>query len=229
MAGDWIKIEHALPDKPEVDMIATELGIDHDAVVGKLLRFWMWADTNSENGCALSVTNVLIDRITFATGFAKALLTVGWLTGDEGSYQIPNFDYHNGQTAKLRGSSAKRMAKSRANRCDNVATKPQQKAQPEKRREEKSNKKESPTANLPHGEEFATAWNRWRSHRTEIKKPLKPTSEEAQLKRLANQTEAQAIAIIDHTIEMGWQGLRAPEPQKPSNNAAPAQSNTYGI
>ena len=81
---------------------------------------------------------------------------------------------------------------------------------------------------LPHGEAFAAAWSRWRSHRSEIKKPLKPTSELAQLKRLGNTPEAMAVATIDHTIEMGWQGLRAPEPQNKSNNA-PTQSNTYGI
>ena len=81
---------------------------------------------------------------------------------------------------------------------------------------------------LPHGEAFAAAWSRWRSHRAEIKKPLKPTSELAQLKRLGNAPEHWAVATIDHTIEMGWQGLRAPQPQNKSNNA-PTQSNTYGI
>ena len=89
-------------------------------------------------------------------------------------------------------------------------------------------KREPAPINLPHGEAFAAAWSRWRSHRSEIKKPLKPTSELAQLKRLGNTPEAMAVATIDHTIEMGWQGLRAPEPQNKSTNAA-TQSNTYGI
>jgi hypothetical protein len=89
-------------------------------------------------------------------------------------------------------------------------------------------KREPAPIELPHGEAFAAAWSRWRSHRSEIKKPLKPTSELAQLKRLGNTPEGLAVATIDHTIEMGWQGLRAPEPQNKSNNA-PTQSNTYGI
>ena len=89
-------------------------------------------------------------------------------------------------------------------------------------------KREPAPIKLPHGEAFAAAWSRWRSHRSEIKKPLKPTSELAQLKRLGNTPEGLAVATIDHTIEMGWQGLRAPEPQNKSNNA-PTQSNTYGI
>mgnify|MGYP003627826165 CR=1 FL=1 len=91
-----------------------------------------------------------------------------------------------------------------------------------------ASKREPAPIELPHGEAFAAAWSRWRSHRSEIKKPLKPTSELAQLKRLGNTPEAMAVATIDHTIEMGWQGLRAPEPQNKSNNA-PTQSNTYGI
>ena len=38
MAGDWIKVEHTTPDKPEVVKLADMIGIDQDAVVGKLLR-----------------------------------------------------------------------------------------------------------------------------------------------------------------------------------------------
>ena len=40
MAGDWIKIEENTPDKPEVHKMASILGIDPDAVVGKLVRVW---------------------------------------------------------------------------------------------------------------------------------------------------------------------------------------------
>jgi len=133
MAGDWIKLEHGLPDKAEVDIIATDLGIDHDSAVGKLIRFWMWADSNTTDGYDISVTSALLDRITFATGFAKAMVKAGWLHGESGNYSIPNFGYHNGETSKQRALSAKRMAKSRAKSCAADATNPQ----PEKRREEK--------------------------------------------------------------------------------------------
>jgi hypothetical protein len=142
MAGDWIKFEHVTPDKPEVVKIATILGIDQDCVVGKLARLWIWADQNSIDGCAFSVTESFIDRITFATGFADALRKVGWLEVRSGSLSIPNFARHNGVTAKARAESARRMAKSRAIKivksCGNVAENAQQKPQPEKRREEYS-------------------------------------------------------------------------------------------
>lgn len=72
--------------------------------------------------------------------------------------------------------------------------------------------KESPPAlSLPHGKSFADAWRRWERHRKELKKPLKPTMTEGQLANLAKMSEPEAVAMIEHTITMGWQGLRAPD------------------
>lgn len=141
MAGDWIKIEHALPDKPEVMQMADFLGIDPDAVVGKLLRFWNWCDVQCVNGNALSVTKTFLDRITFCKNFAEAMIQVGWLIEDGETLSIANFDRHNGETSKLRSLSNRRVAKNRqcnAKTVTNVTLSPLQKALPEKRREEKS-------------------------------------------------------------------------------------------
>jgi len=110
----WIKLEQNTPDKPEVANMAEALGIDQDAVVGKLLRLWIWADQNSLSGNDIGVTKTFLDRISFQPGFADALLLVGWLHQTEHGYQLPNFDRHNGQTAKKRALSAQRMARSRA-------------------------------------------------------------------------------------------------------------------
>jgi hypothetical protein len=112
VAGDWIKLDTTTPDKPEVDAIADALGIDADAAVGKLVRFWVWADQQSICN-ALSVTEKLIDRVTHQPGFAKALQKVGWLEGSSGSFTIPRFERHNGQTAKARALTNKRVAKHR--------------------------------------------------------------------------------------------------------------------
>jgi hypothetical protein len=130
VAGDWIKIEHVTIDKPEVDQMANILSIDHDAVVGKCLRFWIWADQQTEDGNAVSVTKTFLDRLVFCPGFAAALAKVGWLNGRDGHYSIPNFGQHNGQSAKKRANTSKRVKKKR--NADSVT-----KALPEKRREEK--------------------------------------------------------------------------------------------
>lgn len=113
MAGDWIKVEHSLPDKPEVIAIASTVGIDQDAAAGKCLRWFIWLDQQVEDCHAVSVTDAFIDRLTFCPGFAAALRRVGWLEGRESHLSVPNFDRHNGQTAKLRAQSKDRQQRKR--------------------------------------------------------------------------------------------------------------------
>jgi hypothetical protein len=142
MAGDWIKLEHTTPDKPEVVQMAARLNIDQDAVVGKLVRIWVWADQNSLDGNALTVTDAFLDRVTACPGFAGALREVGWLSGRQGLLTIPNFDRHNGQTAKARAVTNRRVSRHRAKSGGNAASvtdvtpESLQKPLPEKRREE---------------------------------------------------------------------------------------------
>jgi 5-methylcytosine-specific restriction endonuclease McrA len=114
MAGDWIKIEHTTTDKPEVIKMAAILKIDQDAVTGKLLRLWIWADQNSVDGADVMVTHAFIDRLTDRKGFAAAMVSVGWLSGEDGELRLPNFERHNGKTAKSRSETARRVAGYRA-------------------------------------------------------------------------------------------------------------------
>ena len=140
MAGDWIKIEHALCDKPEVIQMSDKLRIDPDAVVGKLVRFWSWCDQQSIAGNALGVTKMFLDRLTHQPGFSDALLKVDWLQVRSGSLEVPRFARHNGQTAKARAVTNRRVSKHRNISNDdgvtNVTQTPLQKPLPEKRREE---------------------------------------------------------------------------------------------
>jgi hypothetical protein len=137
MAGDWIKVQHVTPDKPEVHQIAERLSIDPDAVVGKLLRVWIWADQQTFNGNARGVTVSLVDRITGVSGFADAMVHCGWLLSDNGALVFTNFEAHNGKTAKERALTGKRVAK---HRNATTVTEPLPKPLPEKRREENINK-----------------------------------------------------------------------------------------
>lgn len=148
MAGDWIKFETCTSDKHEVCAMACELDIDPDAVVGKLLRIWTWFDAHSTDGNAPSVTKVLLDRRVGVTGFCDSMISCGWMVEVGGSISIPNFDRHNGETAKKRAQTAKRVAASR--KCNAPVThaalqKSNKSATPalakeEKRREELINK-----------------------------------------------------------------------------------------
>lgn len=114
MAGDWLKFEKATLDKPEVFAIAADLGLDPDAVLGKLLRVWSWFDTHTESGNARRVTSALLDRIAGATGFTAAMVSVGWMEVTDDGVQQPGFDKHTGQSAKTRATTARRVAKSRS-------------------------------------------------------------------------------------------------------------------
>jgi hypothetical protein len=113
VAGDWIKMTVNLPDKPEVWQIAGMLGIDADAVVGKLLRVWAWFDAHTENGNADGVTYPLVDRVAGVVGFAEAMALSGWLVQNGSTMFCPNFDRHNGKTAKNRALTNERVAKHR--------------------------------------------------------------------------------------------------------------------
>lgn len=209
MAGDWIKLQKDTPDKPEVLAIAARLDIDPDAVVGKLVRIWSWFDTHTIDGNAQSVTFSFLDRLTGVTGFAEQVALVGWLEQDGTLLRLPNFDYHNGKTAKTRALGKNRAEKHRSNDESNDAS--VTKASPEKRREEKRiNKEDKATevALLPEWIPLET-WNAFLEMRRKIKKP--PTQHAINLliaKLDAFRQKGQDIqAILEKSITSGWQDV----------------------
>jgi hypothetical protein len=78
--------------------------------VGKLLRIWAWFDEHSISGNAPSVTKSLLDRKVCVTGFCDFVIASGWMQESDGEIRLANFDRHNGQTAKNRAQTAKRVA-----------------------------------------------------------------------------------------------------------------------
>ena len=115
MAGEWIKVERATPDKPEVMRIGRILGIDKDEAFGKLIRFWAWIDGVSVDGVVDGVVSTDVDAVVFQKGFTKALSEVGWCTYDDDAETlvVTNFDLHNGETAKKRAMKNRRQSKYR--------------------------------------------------------------------------------------------------------------------
>lgn len=114
MAGDWIKLEAATPDKPEIYAIAGHLNCSHGDAFLACIRIWLWADQQSRNGHDLGVTKTAIDRIGGVTGLSDALAKTGWLKDRNGVLSIPNFDRHNGKTAKERALATKRKVTERS-------------------------------------------------------------------------------------------------------------------
>ncbi|MBT1896942.1 hypothetical protein K1J48_01870 [Enterobacter hormaechei] len=140
MASSWIKVEVITPDKPEIFQIAELLNIDPDAVLGKLVRIWAWADQQTIDGNAGSVTKGVLDRLAFITGFADALITVGWLAYVDEKLVLPNFERHNGESSKKRALTNRRVAEHRKREMQNVTRTALQKELPEEEEEEDINK-----------------------------------------------------------------------------------------
>lgn len=221
MAGDWIKVEHSTLDKPEIFVMADQLGIDGDAVVGKCLRFWAWVDNNSVDGrvdVKVTAVRLQVDRLCSCKGFTDALISAGWLkVSDDGmSVKIPNFQYHNSESAKERALKTRRQQKWRdktkgksVDDCvdGNASTTASTTAsiREEKRREEKN--KEKNIRDSDESTDFENFWQavsrRWHGssgNKSEAKKEfekLKPSQELIDRMIHANQTQYElAMAAI---------------------------------
>tara|TARA_B100001105_G_C22380424_1_gene439393 strand:+ start:333 stop:998 length:666 start_codon:yes stop_codon:yes gene_type:complete len=185
MAGDWIKCEISLREKLEVWQIASSLDLDIDAVVGKLLHIWGWFDQHTTDGDAHCVTNVTLLRLDHsvnAKGFCQEMMKCGWMFLEDGVIKIPDFDKHNGQSAKKRAQTARRTAKYRGQtNCDAPSvTNVTLKASPEKRREEYIKKK------------------------TKQKRFVPPTLEEVTTYCLGRDNGISPAAFIDHYATNNW-------------------------
>ena len=205
MAGDWIKMRTNLDTDWRVIEMAGHLGIPELHVVGCLWKLWTWADQHTLDGNAIRVTDVTLDRFTGVTGFAHALRKVGWLEGQDSALSFPRFAEHNGQTAKNRAETNKRVARHRnANTVTNVTPKPL----PEKRREEKSIREREEAENLVINlsNSMQLAWTRWKLHSMDKGKTVNEISEQSQLMKLtqAYPDEADRVAAIEHAIEKNW-------------------------
>lgn len=131
MAGDWMKIDLELPEKPEVFSIAGMVNKEPEFVVGALIKIWAWFDKHTVDGNAFGVTYSLPDRIAGVTGFGEAMMFVGWLEQNDKILSMPKFDRHTSQSAKTRALTNKRVEKSR-----NASVTPTPLPREEKRREE---------------------------------------------------------------------------------------------
>ena len=115
MAGDWIKIEHGLLNKPEVMLLADALDISHFEAVGHLIAFWLWVDMNMSPSCPqVRGTKKGLDRVAGRDGFADALISVGWLDIESDKISIPGYEVHLSKSAKERAKGQKKKAAQRS-------------------------------------------------------------------------------------------------------------------
>jgi len=159
MAGDWIKIEHATPDKPEIFELARLAEMEPDKVLGVLIRVWIWADQNTDTGRLGPGADAAINRVAGVPNFSENMAKAGWLRRLKRGFSLPHFHRHNGNSAKTRALTKDRAVTHR-NRKRNAPIVTA--SLPEKRREEKS-KKTKNNPSTPHGG-FDVFWASWPRH-----------------------------------------------------------------
>ncbi len=114
MAGDWIPISVDLPGKPEVARLAMAMATSIDEIIGLLVRFWSWAQAQTEDG---HFNNLSLKEIALLAHlpeqFLQEMVKVGWLGCDESGVAIPAFERWFSGAAKRRLKSNQRVAKCR--------------------------------------------------------------------------------------------------------------------
>lgn len=116
----WIKMRTDLSTDPAVIRMASALDVDDDLVVGKLHRLWSWADAHTTDGIAVGVSERWVDKYVGRSGFAAAMVQIGWLVIEPERIVFPRFDKHNGESAKKRDSNTMRQRLSRQERDNGV-------------------------------------------------------------------------------------------------------------
>jgi chorismate mutase len=156
---NWLKIEKATPDKPEIYEMAALHEIDPHAMFTKAFLVWAWFDDHTVDGSAPVTVKALLERITGVTGVMESFEKVGWASLENNRITILGFDKHTSASAKKRAQTAARVSESRAK--TGVHSNPEQpeacngqsvtEALPEKKRKDISKKeKETSAKKRPH-------------------------------------------------------------------------------
>lgn len=126
----WIKVRVVLPREPRVMRLAMLLGVSRHEALGLLVEWFCWLDGVTEDG-RTGLTEAQIDELFFCnaksvTGrnaekcnFCNAMQKIGWLSVDEnGEIFAVNYEENNGESAKKRAQTAKRVSNKRKRDCN---------------------------------------------------------------------------------------------------------------
>lgn len=230
MQTDLARDEHVIAIAQRLHQPETPFEISVTLTLGCCFRFWAWAQERTADGWIPHVSPNYLDDVTGVDGFGEALAGVGWLEVRDDGIRIPDFANQMGGGARARALQARRQNTYSTRLKAGTVTPPSSNSQepvrttsrgapPRERVRERVREEKTPPTPPEGGmvfpecldnQEFREAWGRWQHHRTEIRHKLTPTTTESQLKSLAKIGPEQAVIRINHTIEMGWQGLRSP-------------------
>jgi hypothetical protein len=179
VAGDWIKLETATLNKPEVLEAAELLNITRREAVGLFADYFAWLDQHlvdddvvpvnqGQNrdkcpGVVPMVSRRSVENILACPGFAAVLEAINWAKFDDRARTLTviNYERHNGKTAKTRALEQRKKALQRDKLSRTCPVVIGTDAGPELRSVEvtsKSSSTASPVDNLSKGITFAQAW-----------------------------------------------------------------------
>lgn len=205
MSQEWMKFEKATIEKPEVFRMAISLGIDRDSVIGKLLRVWSYFDTQTTDGILKESSKEFLDGIIGTPGFSAAMIAVRWLVEKRGSLSLPNFDRHNGHTAKNRAMSSLRMNRMRKLKREESGYADVTQSGYADVTQMLSNEHEIVSENVtPRIEKNREEKNREEKYTERHPPPSRPTLEEIRAYCLERKNSVNPEAWFDHYTANGW-------------------------
>ncbi len=111
--ADWIAWQKGLTQKREVLVIASRLDVTRREAAAMCMEVFEWADSNTVDGYIEGVTAAQLSESLSLHGLGESMVSVGWIIEDNTGLTFINFDRWNGETAKERLRSGKRVARHR--------------------------------------------------------------------------------------------------------------------
>ena len=109
----WIRIETSLPRSPKMHRLARLLQIDRMQAIGLALTWLAWLDEQTVDGCS-GLTPEELDGMLGVPGASDALQRIGWCEVDDaGEVRAVDWEQYNGESAKKRALTARRVERSR--------------------------------------------------------------------------------------------------------------------
>ncbi len=134
----WLKLHDTLPDHKKLIAAAKVLKIDRDLLMGKLVRLWLWAATNREDGfIAADDVEVAAEKMRWqgdAQELFDALCVVppGYATGllerVEGGYIVHDWADHVGALMDMREAQREQARIRQQRRRDRLRSEPRRDA-----------------------------------------------------------------------------------------------------
>ena len=217
MAADWIKMRTDLQTHPKIVRILSATSTDKFRVIGGLHAVWTVFDTHSTDGVLRGYTPELLDHVIGWDGFSRAMEAVGWLLFDGlETLSLPEFETHNGQSAKRRAEDQKRKKSSRQNvrilsAKDADKNRTREEIEIEKNKEQKQKQPSATPTTLPALPEWVPgeAWAGFVAMRKHERHSLTPRAAKLVLSELGRLRDAgqDPGAVLDQSTRQGWRDV----------------------